>query len=457
MTKKRLTRILAFALMCAALLFAVSAQSGDIGINNDKIAQLQQQAAKIQAENKAREARINDLRGDINKQNEFIREVNTQIKQIEAQIAAYIELMDAKQEMMDSTESAIFIKEAQIIDTEVKIAQREEEIESLDARNDENIEKFGQLVAQMYMNSGNDIIGLLIGSTSFYDILVRTEMIRNIGERNVEFMETILESIERQEELIADLVRDKSKLELERFELAEQNRVYSDEMHQLTAERAEIAAEVERQYSALRKLTAEQANLQGSVNNITKQVSDAKKQLDGIAKNIADLERENERIRDRIRQLDPNHPDYSGDGFMRPVDRSFPLGCRYDCEKDKILCVWCVEKGEKLIGRVHTGLDITGAGINGANIYATQSGTVSIVVTGWGGGYGNYVVINHGGGITSLYAHMLSGSLTVKVGDKVEKGDIIGKVGDTGWSSGPHLHFEIRKDGTAVNPLNYIS
>lgn len=70
-----------------------------------------------------------------------------------------------------------------------------------------------------------------------------------------------------------------------------------------------------------------------------------------------------------------------------------------------------------------------------------------------GYGYGKYVIIDHGGGIQTLYAHM--SALSVTVGQTVAQGEKIGEVGSTGWSTGPHIHFEIRKDGQAINPDSF--
>lgn len=103
-------------------------------------------------------------------------------------------------------------------------------------------------------------------------------------------------------------------------------------------------------------------------------------------------------------------------------------------------------------GATHKGLDI--AAPKGTPIYAAASGTVITSAYGWNGGYGNYVVINHGNGINTAYGHC--SSLVAKVGQTVNAGDLIAYVGNTGDSYGNHLHFEIRVNGVAQNPQNYL-
>ena len=103
----------------------------------------------------------------------------------------------------------------------------------------------------------------------------------------------------------------------------------------------------------------------------------------------------------------------------------------------------------------HRGIDISGANASGSLVVAGASGVVT--EAGWStGGYGNYVMIDHGNGVETLYAHMLDNSLMVSVGDHVTKGYAIGRVGNTGYSFGAHLHFEVRINGTRVNPAWYI-
>ena len=101
-------------------------------------------------------------------------------------------------------------------------------------------------------------------------------------------------------------------------------------------------------------------------------------------------------------------------------------------------------------GRMHEGIDIAGG--SGTPIAAAAAGTV--IVAGWNGGYGNLVVVDHGGGISTAYAHM--SSIAVSVGQSVGQGTVVGGMGTTGHSTGVHLHFEVRVNGAAVNPLAYL-
>lgn len=110
--------------------------------------------------------------------------------------------------------------------------------------------------------------------------------------------------------------------------------------------------------------------------------------------------------------------------------------------------------GQRSLG-YHRGIDISGGNAAGSLVVAGASGTV--VEAGWStGGYGNYCLIDHGNGVETLYAHMLDDSLMVNPGDTVQKGQTLGRVGNTGYSFGAHLHFEVRINGNRVNPAPYL-
>ncbi|MDE5649084.1 MAG: M23 family metallopeptidase, partial [Oscillospiraceae bacterium] len=110
--------------------------------------------------------------------------------------------------------------------------------------------------------------------------------------------------------------------------------------------------------------------------------------------------------------------------------------------------------------------DIAGGGIHGASIVSADSGVVTLVKTGCthdygkdsscgcNGGYGNYVMVDHGNGISTLYAHCAS--VYVSVGQSVSAGETIASVGSTGWSTGNHCHFEVRVNGSTVDPTSYL-
>ena len=103
-------------------------------------------------------------------------------------------------------------------------------------------------------------------------------------------------------------------------------------------------------------------------------------------------------------------------------------------------------------GSTHKGIDIGAP--KGTPIKAAAGGTVTVAQYGYSGGYGNYVIISHGNGIQTVYGHC--NTLNVKVGQKVSQGEVIATVGNTGRSTGNHLHLEIRINGVAQNPQNYL-
>jgi murein DD-endopeptidase MepM/ murein hydrolase activator NlpD len=98
----------------------------------------------------------------------------------------------------------------------------------------------------------------------------------------------------------------------------------------------------------------------------------------------------------------------------------------------------------------HTGIDI--AAPSGTSVISADAGTVAAITSG--GPYGNAVLVAHGGGLTTFYAHL--SSVSVNVGDALSAGQEVGKVGSTGWSTGPHLHFETRLEGTAYDPMGWF-
>jgi len=142
--------------------------------------------------------------------------------------------------------------------------------------------------------------------------------------------------------------------------------------------------------------------------------------------------------------------------ISRPLSENYMIddkseGYLWPSETSKTITSLFGKRNIELYGyeREHTGIDIHGA--IGTNVYAIADGTV--IVSTYDDGWGEYMIINHGDNILSLYAHM--NCRTLKRGESVTRGQRIGELGNTGFSSGPHLHFEIRENGKPINPLQF--
>ncbi len=162
--------------------------------------------------------------------------------------------------------------------------------------------------------------------------------------------------------------------------------------------------------------------------------------------------------------------DYSYETITEPVDEIVTVGTRtsyggvYIGEASDSGFLWPAPSCHRVSSPYgwrssgwHNGIDLVkaGGGASGTPVIASKSGRVEVVQRS-SSGYGNMVLINHGDGYKTRYAHMIKGSITVSVGDYVEAGQTIGKVGSTGNSTGPHLHFEVIRNGETQNPKNYI-
>ena len=203
------------------------------------------------------------------------------------------------------------------------------------------------------------------------------------------------------------------KLEALKVQLEEQQAVIAEKKSALEADEAEARAR--------------RNALQADADSLQKQYDAVKKEADSISETIKVLQSQNTQ--------------YIGGAMCWPSQASTritsPFGWRY----------------LSLLGgrNYHTGVDIGAAG--GTNILAANSGKV--IKAGWNNSYGYMVMVDHGGGIVTLYAH--SSKLLVKTGDVVTRGQAIALIGSTGMSTGNHLHFEVRVNGKYQNPLNYIT
>ena len=332
------------------------------------------------------------------------KEQADKLKELEKQIA------DAKKKKEDVMATKNLLDQRnqllleQIDDTQSQIQHAADEITRYEELEDLQYELFCEQVRSEEERGSLSYLSVLFKATSMADLLNRMEFVNEVAEYNKSLIAAI-------QETRANIAEEKAAMEEQEKQLGEQQDALETKLDETTALMEEYIADqkaLEAVYAAEEKAAKE------------------------IAAEIDRLIAESDVIP-------------SNEGFIWPVNTSkkisSPIGGR-------------VSPGG--IGSTnHKGVDICNVGYT-SSVFAVKSGKVILANTsGWGGGYGNYVVIDHGGGVTTLYAHM--SSVSVSEGQMVSQGTAIGITGNTGASTGPHLHYEVRINGVYQNPLNYLA
>lgn len=434
--------------LCMAVVMVLSCPGGLPANAEESLEDLEAQAESLREQNEERQREIDAIGDDLADNEYAIGLINEQIDGYLDEIAAYRRLVEAKQESIARKKDEIERVEEDIAGKELAIEDKKAEIRELEAENKENLQKFAKLARYLYMNDTSSQLPLMRGSDDWYDYFTYPDIVKNISKQNLDFMKRLLDSIDKQEKLIGELNADISALEADKAALEAEKAEYEREAEELERDKSELEQSVAEKHSELFRLTEANDDLRSRIAGLKNDIDEANRLADEFDEQIKEL------IRQAQANRDPEMPDYSGDGLSWPLDLSHHTITDTFGYKE-----WR--------GSVHHGIDISDGSIRGAHIYAAQSGTVTAVsVTcphnepkddwncGCGGSYGNYIVIDHGGSLATLYGHCQA--IYVSEGQHVEKGDVIGEVGSTGWSTWWHLHFETRENGTRVDPLNYV-
>lgn len=264
----------------------------------------------------------------------------------------------------------------------------------------------------MYTNGSVSYAEVLLSATSFTDFLDRMEALQAIIGQDQE----ILDHNKKDRDLIAA-----KKVQVE-VQLADVRK-----MHEQSVQLRQTLLVREKEKEVAIASIAQKEELQRELS------AEEEKRLQEIIKKESALEREKASFT----------AIYKGGKIAYPLPREYPLTSGFGGRVDPI-------SGK--MGTFHNGIDIGAPG--GTDVLAAEGGVV--ILAQWYGGYGETVIIEHGGGLQTLYAHMRTGTITVNKGSKVARGDKLGAVGTTGYSTGNHLHFTVYKDGEPVNPISYL-
>lgn len=321
-----------------------------------------------------------------------------------------LEMKTYLDEQLKLTQEEIVALDGIIEKTEEEIGKKQLEIIDKKAEVDEQKQNFLDRLRITYEEGNTGYLELLLGADSLYDFLTRAERIGYMMDYNVNLME-------KYQQATVDLKAEEEQLEL-----------YM-EKNQYSMQRREKKQE---------ELTQELATTEDDLKNLESEIYTNQVLYN---KSSDEEEKINRELEAYIRELQAKqNASYVGGEFIWPVDVSWsrissPYGYR-------------TLNG---VYEFHRGIDIPASAWS--NIYASNSGTVIKAEYHWS--YGNYVIIDHGGGKSTLYAH--ANQLNVKVGDTVTQGQVIARVGTTGNSYGNHVHFEVRLNGATQNPLDYVT
>ena len=372
-------------------------------------------------------AQINRLRTELQEYQRRKREVQANINAIDFEMRDEIARKQVLDDRIMLTVMEVDNIEATIYQYGLLIIEKEGEVVLAQEREDAQFRLYRTRVRDMEENGVISYLEILFDSTSFSDLLARIDFVSDIMRADeqtyfdlIRAREDTIAAKEALEETMSELEEETVLLNLRRAELEEQVEEANELIRRLDYDREAEAAV----YAAI---TAEEARI------------------------LTRIRQEEERLRReeaaaRARQQQQNIVRGTGD-LIWPVPGFNTITSPFGVRRHPVFGVM----------RQHSGIDIAGAGINGARVVAADSGTV--ITSQFNSSFGNFIVIAHGENrngdrITTLYAHLQSRA--VSVGDTVTQGQTIGRVGTTGVSTGPHLHFEVTVNGTRVNPQRFL-
>jgi murein DD-endopeptidase MepM/ murein hydrolase activator NlpD len=374
------------------------------------------------------EAEVSSLQSRIDDKQERLDRVNGRAQVLTGDISGLTRRIDALQGTITTLQGREDAIQADLDDKKAELARTQRELRAvrarlvrLRARLEHARVVLAERLVELYKSDQPDIVSVVLDADGFADLLENGAYLQRIGE---------------QDHAIITAVRD-AKAEM----AAAARRLGALEERQ-----QRIAAEIQERRNEVARVRIQVQGKRDAIDDVRddKQavLSSVRAHAHEIHEDIDALEREQAQIEAKIREAQgygtsiPAGPIRGGGRFIWPVNGTLSSGFGYR-----------VGPG---ITRFHQGLDIAAA--EGTPLRAAGDGTV--ILAGYNGGYGNYTCIDHGGGVSTCYGHQ--SAIHVSTGQRVSQGQVIGLVGNTGYSFGAHVHFEVRVNGTPVQPLNYL-
>ncbi len=392
-------RLLASAALAAALVVATSAS-----------------AQTPESEKADVDARIAALQAEIAASKAEEGVLTTQLSTVVAELSSAQAAVDTAQRAVSSLEAELVSAQAQLELLTERLARQTRRLEQLRREHAKAVAVLEARVREAYIDEPPDLLAFLVSASTFDEIIDTVELVSRIGA---------------QDRRIATQVQvAKARAAAERSATE-----YTRRLQEATV--SVIGARTEEARVARDRLAGDRDRLATVRSLKASALAGARSTREEYLREVDALAAESAALAARIQEAQrgagsTGSGQPSAAGFIWPCDGVVVSGFGMR---------W---------GRMHEGIDI-GCSFGTPN-RAAASGTV--IYAGWLGGYGNLVVVDHGNGLSTAYAH--ASTIVVAVGQSVSQGETVSLVGSTGNSSGPHLHFEVRVNGSAVDPLGYL-
>lgn len=349
------------------------------------------------------------------------KELGQKLQEASSKVRKEAKNKEALDEQIKLAESQIDVSNEYIAKLDEEILEAEREIERIQEDINQKIKALKKALYSIYVAGDTSTIDIILGAKDFEDFLDKVDIARSVGQTIKELIDALNSDLEKVENKKKEILETKSEKEKERAAL-EKSR---ENLQSL--------------YDESEKLLSE---LQESEKGVKKEIDQNDAEIKAIDAQIQKYYEEQRRLAEKQPSTQTGPAVKHTGGYTWPVPGYHKITSGFNDSAGRT--------------HVHGAIDIAGAKIYGAQVVAAGAGKVIIANAGGrGGGYGSYVVIDHGNGKSTLYGHM--SSVRVKVGQNVSAGQQIGNVGNTGFSTGPHLHFEYRVNGVPTNPSAIVS
>ncbi len=435
---KKLLSIILVAVLSFSLGFEIFATISQEDQN--KIDEYEKQQQILQEKIDAAQEEIDKLKVNIEDKEMYANELAGQIDNFQAQIDLLNDKIDGLEAEKAIIQDKIDALNAEIEQIDSDIKKNEEEV----ARTEKEIEdvyvKLKDRLYESYVNGATSELELLFdfdGNGDFSTYLIMLEVLQLRAENDARMVQSLNEDIAKIEILTAEYERmikeiaakrDEHQLEVDEYNLKENEVIVA--RSKLEDSQDELVTLQEEAYAYIRELDAESAAYEKLVASYEADIKAFDDKIDAIINSAS--------------RGDGNIASQPG-GFIWPLQyNDVYISSSYGYRYDPISGVY----------KLHGGTDTCcWSGTMGKAVRASASGTV--IISTYHSAYGYYVGVDHGNGIVTIYAH--NSSLNVSVGQRVAQGDVVAYAGSTGYSTGAHCHFEVRVNGTKVNPTGYAS